>query len=102
MLHTFAYRISITNNGDHTLKLLRRHWHITDLLTGKKEVEGEGVVGQQPIIEPGQKHVYLSGVAIESAFGHMYGTYLMERLIDGKQFRVNIPAFNLIAAHLLN
>lgn len=95
--HMFAYRITIENTGDYTVKLLRRHWYITDLNVAKSEVEGEGVVGLQPVLEPGEFHQYVSGCAIQSEIGIMHGTYLMERQIDGKKFEVIIPAFNLIA-----
>jgi len=95
--HMFAYRITITNNGDYTVKLLRRHWYITDLNFDKTEVEGEGVVGLQPVLEPGESHQYVSGCAIQSDIGSMHGTYLMERQIDGKLFEVEIPQFYLIA-----
>lgn len=102
LMHAFAYRITIINSGGHTIKLLRRHWFIFDTLIGHKEVEGEGVVGEQPIIEPGEKHVYVSGVAIESLFGYMHGNYLMERLIDGNGFKVKIPLFKLIPNFICN
>lgn len=102
LMHAFAYRITIINNGDHTIKLLRRHWYIFDTLIGHKEVEGEGVVGEQPVIEPREHHIYVSGVAIESLFGYMHGNFLMERLIDGSKFKVKIPLFKLIPNFLSN
>jgi ApaG protein len=95
--HVFAYRITIHNKGDYTVKLLRRHWFINDLNVAKNEVEGEGVVGLQPLLEPGESHQYVSGCIIQSDMGSMHGTYLMERQLDGKQFKVTIPKFNLIA-----
>lgn len=94
--NTFAYRITIENRSDYTIRLLRRHWYIIDLNVNKSEVEGEGVVGQQPLLEPGEIHQYVSGCAIQSDIGLMYGTYLMERQMDGKLFEVIIPKFNLI------
>ena len=100
--HMFAYRITITNKGDYTIKLLSRHWFITDVNVEHSEVEGEGVVGLQPILEPGESHQYVSGCAIYSEFGKMYGTFLMERQIDGKLFEVSIPQFQLIAPYKLN
>ncbi len=100
--HMFAYRITIQNTGDYTIKLLRRHWYITDINVENTEVEGEGVVGLQPVLEPGETHQYVSGCAIQSEFGKMHGTYLMERQIDGKQFKVTIPLFNLIVPYRLN
>lgn len=101
-VNMYAYRISIENRGDYTAKLLRRHWYINDIGFDQKEVEGEGVVGEQPILEPGQKHVYISGVAVHSPFAVMYGTYLMERQIDGKLYEVKIPRFQLLPPFILN
>lgn len=100
--HMFAYRITIVNRGDYTIQLLRRHWYITDVNIDKSEVEGEGVVGAQPVLEPGESYQYVSGCAIQSEFGKMFGVYLMERQIDGKQFEVTIPEFFLIAPFRLN
>jgi len=100
--HMFAYRITIENQGEHTIKLLRRHWHVIDSVFGHSEVEGEGVVGLQPVLEPGENHQYVSGCALQSPFGKMYGTYLMERQMDGKRFEVKIPEFTLIVPHLSN
>ena len=100
--HMFAYRITILNQGEHTVKLLRRHWHVVDSLDGKSEVEGEGVVGQQPLLEPGEKHQYVSGCLLGSNIGKMYGTYLMERQIDGKLFEVKIPEFIMSTPYLMN
>lgn len=100
--HMFAYRIRIQNNGDYTIKLLRRHWYITDVNHQNSEVEGEGVVGLQPVLEPGESHQYVSGCALVSEFGKMHGTYLMERQIDGQKFEVKIPEFLLIAPHRMN
>ncbi len=100
--HMFAYRITILNQGEYTLKLLRRHWYIIDLIAGTSEVEGEGVVGQQPVLEPGESHQYVSGCSIESEVGKMFGTYLMERQIDGELFEVIIPEFTLIVPFIYN
>ena len=78
----FTYRITITNKSEYTIQLLRRHWHIHDSAFKNREVEGEGVVGQQPTLEPGQTHQYVSGCNLKSGLGKMYGTYLMERVLD--------------------
>jgi ApaG protein len=67
-----------------------------------REVEGEGVVGQQPVLEPGEVHEYVSGCNLRSSMGKMAGTYLVERIIDGKQVRVNIPEFTMIVPYKLN
>ena len=98
----FTYRITIENNGDFTIKLHRRHWFIHDANNPVREVEGEGVVGQQPIWEPGEKHEYVSGCNLRSGFGKMYGTYLMEKIADGREFEVKIPEFNMVVPFLLN
>jgi ApaG protein len=100
--HMFAYRITIANQSEYTVKLLRRHWYITDSVHGTSEVEGEGVVGQQPVLEPGETNQYVSGCAIKSDIGKMYGTYLMERSIDGQFFEVKIPEFLLVAPYYNN
>ncbi len=100
--YVFTYRITIENLGDSTIKLTRRHWYIHDACKSVREVEGEGVVGVQPILEPGQSHQYVSGCNLKSGMGKMYGTYLMERVMDGKKFRVIIPEFNMIVPHKLN
>lgn len=98
----FAYRITITNQSDMLIQLLRRHWHIYDSNGTIKEVEGEGVVGEQPIIHPGMSYQYISGCNLSTEIGKMHGTYLMMKVSDGKKFRVNIPEFNLIAHQKLN
>ncbi len=98
----FAYRIDIRNDSEFTIKLLRRHWYISDVNTGLREVEGEGVVGRQPVLEPGEAHQYVSGCNLKSGVGKMRGTYLMERVANGEQFQVNIPEFTLIVPFRMN
>lgn len=98
----FTYRISIENNSPQTVQLMRRHWHIRDANNLAREVEGEGVVGQQPVLEAGQTHQYVSGCNLKSGMGKMFGTFLMERLIDGKQFKVRIPEFTMVVPFKLN
>lgn len=100
--HMFAYRITISNKSPYTIKLLRRHWHIIDINNDSTEVEGEGVVGLQPVLEPGESHQYVSGCALHNDFGKMKGTYLMERQMDGTLFEVDIPEFQLVAPFRLN
>lgn len=100
--YVFTYRITIENQSDFTIQLLRRHWHVFDAGFMKREVEGEGVIGQQPILEPGQSHQYVSGCNLKSGIGKMEGTYLMERIVDGSRFTVNIPSFSLVAPFRLN
>jgi len=102
MHYVFTYRITIENGSEHTIQLLTRHWFIHDANSLVREVEGEGVVGQQPVIEPGQHHQYVSGCNLKSGIGKMYGTYLMEKILDGQQFRVIIPEFTMILPFRLN
>ncbi len=100
--YVFTYRVKIENNSDYTVQLLRRKWEIYDSNGVKKEVEGEGVVGQQPVLEPGEAHQYVSGSNLKTGMGKMKGFYLMERTIDGKQIEVLIPEFSLIVPFRLN
>lgn len=98
----FTYQITIENLSDKTIQLLSRHWDIVDLNHPKKEIEGEGVIGKQPIIEPGQVHKYVSGCNLKSGLGKMSGFYTMERLVDGKKFSAKIPQFDMIVPFKLN
>ncbi|HEY8401094.1 MAG TPA: Co2+/Mg2+ efflux protein ApaG [Cytophagaceae bacterium] len=98
----FTYKISIENNSDYTVQLLRRHWYIFDANGMIREVEGDGVVGQQPVLEPGEIHEYVSGCNLKTEVGKMKGTYLMERIVDGKHFDVNIPEFVMTVPYKLN
>ena len=92
----FAYRITIENHNQFPVKLLRRHWHIFDSNGQNREVEGEGVVGVQPILNPGERYQYVSGCNLRTEMGKMYGTYLMENCDNKKEFHVNIPTFEMI------
>jgi ApaG protein len=100
--YVFTYRVRIENQSENTVQLLRRHWYIHDAASKTREVEGEGVVGQQPVLEPGEQHEYVSGCNLKSGLGKMSGTYLMERIVDGRKFNVNIPEFNLVVPFKLN
>lgn len=93
----FAYFIRIENDGPAEVQLLRRQWFIQDGNGKVTEVEGEGVVGQQPVIPPGGAHEYHSFCVLETMAGTMRGTYLMER-DRGERFRAEIPLFHLRAA----
>ena len=95
--YLFAYRITIENLSTMPVKLLRRHWHIVDSNGGYREVEGEGVVGQQPVIAPGESHQYISACNLRSDMGKMWGTYQMENLYNKKLLSVAIPEFQMIA-----
>lgn len=94
--YTFAYRIAIENHNSFPVKLHRRHWHIFDSNGTYREVEGEGVVGIQPVIAPGEKYHYVSGCNLRTEMGKMSGTYQMENLNSKQLFSVNIPAFEMI------
>jgi ApaG protein len=92
----FAYRITIENHNPFTVKLLRRHWFIFDSNGDKREVEGEGVVGVQPVLEPNERYQYVSGCNLRSEMGKMYGNYLMENQNNKTTFQVKIPSFQMI------
>lgn len=100
--YVFTYKVTIENKSEHTVQLLKRHWYIHDANSHKREVEGDGVVGKTPTLEPGQQHAYVSGCNLKSGMGRMYGTYLFERIIDGKKITANIPEFTMIAPFKLN
>ncbi|WP_109617640.1 Co2+/Mg2+ efflux protein ApaG [Sediminitomix flava] len=100
--HVFTYHIFIENNSEYTVQLLKRKWDISDSNGFQKVVAGEGVVGQQPTIEPGEGYQYVSGCNLRTNMGQMKGFYVMERMLDGHQFEVEIPAFNLIAPFKFN
>lgn len=90
----WAYRIKIINDTDVTVQLLNRHWIITDASGTVKEVKGEGVIGEQPIIGPGQWFVYTSGTPLNTSSGFMKGSYEMQDE-DGEHFFIEIPSFSL-------
>jgi ApaG protein len=96
--HVFAYRIRIENVGAEPAQLLWRHWHIHDSVGGDSEVEGEGVVGEQPLIRPGGVHEYQSFCVLKAPEGHMEGRYRFQRP-DGSTFDVAIPRFRLQRAY---
>ncbi|MBM3114413.1 Co2+/Mg2+ efflux protein ApaG [Jeongeupia naejangsanensis] len=90
----FSYHIRITNHGDAVAQLVSRHWVIRDMADRIQEVRGLGVVGEQPVLEPGQSFEYMSGATLETPVGTMRGSYLM-RTLDGTEFHVDIPEFVL-------
>jgi ApaG protein len=98
----FAYRITIENNNIFPVKLLSRHWNIADSNGTKREVEGDGVVGVQPVINPGTSYQYVSGCNLRSEMGLMSGTYLIENILNKSTFTVIIPAFELQAPFKMN
>lgn len=92
----FGYFVRIRNEGSAPVRLLRRHWRIRDGSGQLEEVDGAGVIGKQPLIEPGNEHVYSSYSVLKTFSGSMEGYYTMERT-GGKRFRVTIPRFDLRA-----
>lgn len=100
--YMFAYRITIENNNKFPVKLLRRKWTIHDSSGSVREVEGEGVVGVQPQLNPGESYKYISGCNLRTEIGKMQGTYLMENINTKKTFYVSIPAFEMCTPFKLN
>lgn len=100
--YLFSYQIRIRNESDQTVQLLRRHWHIFDSSGEYHEVEGEGVIGHQPIINPGDTYEYESACNLTTDIGKMHGSYLMRRIDDGSHFRVIVPEFLMILPSRLN
>jgi ApaG protein len=100
--YMFAYRITIENHNNFSVKLQRRHWHIFDSNGSYREVEGEGVVGVQPILQTGERYQYVSGCNLRTEMGKMYGSYTMENLNNKNTFEVNIPIFEMIVPFKMN
>jgi ApaG protein len=92
--YVFVYRIRIENVGDVTAQLLWRHWDIHDDVGGDSEVEGQGVIGEQPTLAPGDVHEYESFCVLQGTSGYMEGFYVFRRS-DGKEVQVSIPRFLL-------
>ena len=90
----WSYTIVITNTGKETVQLRTRHWIITDAAGRKQEVRGEGVVGKQPVLAPGERFEYTSGVPLPTASGFMTGRYQMESE-SGERFEIEVPTFSL-------
>jgi ApaG protein len=90
----WADKVNIQNRGQDTVRLLNRHWKITDKLGRLQEVRGSGVVGEQPVIKPGESFEYTSGCPLETPSGIMAGTYQMSTAA-GERFEIEIPAFSL-------
>jgi ApaG protein len=98
----FAYRITIDNHNSFPVQLHRRHWHIFDSNGEYREVEGEGVVGQQPLLQPGQQFQYVSGCNLRTEMGKMFGKYVMENMNNKNTFEVNIPSFEMVVPYKMN
>ena len=100
--YVFTYKVRIDNKSNHTIQLMRRRWEIFDAAETRKIVEGEGVVGQQPILEPGESHTYVSGCNLKSGIGKMRGSFTLEKLRDGQLWEIVIPEFQLISTIFQN
>ena len=98
----FSYAIEITNTNDFPVRLLKRHWHITDGLGNIRQVDGEGVIGKQPIIRRYENFGYESACDFPTHVGKMRGYYLFENVQNGFTFKVYIPEFMMISEQKLN
>ena len=94
----WAYRVKIENFGRETVQLLRRHWKITDAMGRIQEVTGAGVVGEQPVLHPGEHYEYTSGTPLSTPSGIMVGSYQVET-VEGERFDIAVPAFSLDSPH---
>lgn len=99
--YAFAYTVQITNQGDETAQLRSRHWVITDADGDQQEVRGEGVVGAQPVLAPGESFEYTSWCVIATSSGSMRGSYQMVTT-EGEEFDAEIAPFRLALPHSLN
>jgi ApaG protein len=97
--YVWAYTIEIENRTPDPVKLLSRFWRITDENGLTQEVRGEGVIGQQPVIEPGQSFRYTSAAPLAAPSGVMMGAYSMQRTDSGEAFDINVPLFALDSPH---
>lgn len=102
LLYAFEYSISIENQSSDVVQLNSRHWVILDSLNNEEVVNGKGVIGKKPVLQPGKIHNYKSGCLLSSPFGAMYGYYRMINLNSTEKFNVIIPSFKLSAPFALN
>jgi len=98
--YVWKYHVRIENGGGETVQLRNRYWRITDSLGRVQEVRGAGVVGEQPVLQPGQSYEYTSGTPLQTPSGIMVGSYQMETPA-GEKFDVGVPAFSLDSPHQL-
>jgi ApaG protein len=102
MQYFYHYDITIENTNDFPVQLLRREWFITDSNGEKRAVEGDGVVGRQPVIQPGSAYSYRSSCDFMTDYGTMHGAFLMKRLDAGLVFKAKIPEFVMAVPWKLN
>jgi len=100
--YVFSYNIRIQNESDYTIKVLRRHWFIMDSNCNQREVQGDGIVGEQPVIRPGEHHEYTSWCPFNSEIGKMSGFFTVRREIDQELLDVIVPDFTMCAGPRLN
>ncbi len=100
--YIYQYTISITNKSNFSMQLLEREWFIFDSLDFPRIVRGEGVIGEQPIIEPGDTFSYSSSCDLQSTLGKMEGNYIFQNLVTSEILKVKIPTFQLLYPNLLN
>lgn len=98
----FEYQIQIENKSPFTVQLLRREWYIFDSLNAPKQVNGDGVIGRTPILQPGEVYTYNSGCQLMSEIGYMMGHYTFKNVNYDNEFPVKIPRFSLIFPGILN
>jgi ApaG protein len=101
-LFVFRYTVTIENYSKEPMQLLRRHWVILDANGHKREVKGEGVVGQQPTLLPLEKYAYQSFCVFKTPIGKMSGSYLMKNLSENEDYQIPINAFSFCMPNLLN
>ena len=100
--YAFSYEVVIENQSNDVAQLIARKWNIMEALNENETIIGEGVVGEKPILIPGNRHTYSSGCVLKSPFGAMKGSYLMVNPTNSKQFKVTIPTFKLSASFAQN
>lgn len=102
MNYAFSYEITIENYSKDSVQLINRHWEIFDSLNNMEIVNGEGVVGQKPVLKPGESYTYTSGCLLLSSIGAMRGHFNMINFTSTKKFQVEVPTFKLSAPFALN
>lgn len=100
--YAFGYTVTIENQSKDSVQLNARHWEILDALNNVEIVNGEGVIGEKPVLKPGESHTYTSGCLLTSPFGAMQGHYSMINFTTTKKFQVTIPTFKLSAPFAIN
>lgn len=94
-LYVWAYKASIKNERDESIRIKDRHWHVTDIMGNSKDMHGEGIIGEHPLIKPNDSYEYMSGVPLFSPSGIMVGKYTIETEDSKKILDISIPAFSL-------